>query len=257
MQLERRFSVYAPKSAKLTPYRKKQIVRRWREFERLRRNATYADFSSEEQRKKVVKEFKKAYPKRDYKFAKVSKRGLWQPKEERQISQTVGELKYDKDTGVYGVRVRKRTKNKMIAEEFRYIASSDVYGGMKEKLRGSFDRINGQLKKGQRIRFIIGKNRSKRTFSNFDQMFDYLDNYALTDVARASFLNALLLEVVSKGTPRVRYVQGKGKRSRRIEDKYTRQHNVFRVSDMHEVNYDDYVAAQEELGDDEYGEDDE
>ncbi len=263
LRLEKRLGIYEPTGKQLTASRKRSIRRHWQELEHLTKDAVFAEYpsgASPKRKKEIAREVRKAYPKVSEdifgqpttraKGGKATKRGVFIPKSERQISAPVGRLKFDRDTGVWAVQVRKKNKEGLFVSEMRYIAGSDVLDKKQAKLQKRFEKV-GKLKRNQRLRFIIGKNESRRTFRNMGELFKYAARYRRDDQARATFLNELIIEVVEKGEPRFKHV-GKGKRARTVKDPWTKRSRAFRASNYHEVDPDiiadmtDYEDEDEE-----------
>lgn len=251
LKMERQFETYNPKSTKLTPARKRAILKHAEETKELQQRAVYARYSSPNAKKKVPKEFKKSYE--GYKSARVGKRGVWMPKEARGKVRPIGEMELDRDTDTYAIKTKRVTKEGFLRDQTHYIASHDVLEKKREKFKGAFEKLNRNFDpKTQRIRFFIGTNKSRATFSSVEQMLAHIDEYDKTPAARASFLNSLVVEVVSKGRPEPRYVGPKNNRRRaKRDDTWTHVDGAWRVSNMHEINHDDYIAQQEEMGEDE------
>lgn len=253
MALEKKFGVYNPKwdkpgkSKTLTPYRKRAIRAHWQKFEGLMQDAVYAEFppnATPKTKAEIKRSLKTSYPK----APKPTKRGLWLPKSERQITTPIGQIKYDKGTGLYGVQVSKKTKKGFIAREFRYLADSNVLDIKQKQIQRHLDR-KIKLGKNQRLRFIIGQNESRRIFRNVGELFKYAARYRRDDQARATFLNELLIEVVSKGTPRKKYVGRRGNR-KQVSDPWTKRHEVFRADNLRDTDPDVISDMINETGED-------
>lgn len=247
MQLEKSFDLYKPKSTKLTPYRKRAIVKHWQDFERTRRNATFGTFpsASKKQQKRIVADLKKAYPKSKFKYARVGKHGIWVPKEDKDISATVGELHYDKDIGAYAINLRQPTRKGRIQKAKKYIASSEVLEKKQNKIEKHLEKLKAKLGKNQKLRIIIGQNTSRSVFTTAEQMFKYADRYYNSPSSKAAFLNEMVIAIVTKGPP-VKVYRGRGRKRKLYDDKWTNFEDAFRVSNLHEVNVDDWMEAQSE-----------
>lgn len=247
MKLEKKFGLYNPTTSKLTTSRKRAIREHWQQLESLMKNAVFAEYprsASPKTKETIKKQLRRSYPN----ARKPTKKGLWLPKSERQITAPIGQLKYDKDTGLYGIEVQKKTKKGYYAREFRYIADSNVLEIKQGKLQKHLDR-KVKLGKNQRLRFIIGRNESRRVFRNMKELFDYASLYRRDDQARATFLNELLIEVVSKGPSRKRYMGRKNNRQL-VSDPWTIRHSVFRADNYRETNADIISDMIEEMGED-------
>lgn len=247
MRLEKTFGLYAPKSTKLTPARKRQIRQHWTQLEHLAKNAVFAEYPkdmSPKTRKTVARDVKRNYPK----APKPSARGIWLPKSERQIISPVGTLRFQKETGLYGVQVTKKTKKGYYAQEFRYIADASILEVKQASLQKFMDRKR-QLRKNERLRFIIGGNYSRQIFRNMKDLFAYAANYRRDDQARATFLDQLTIEVVSKGKPRAKWVGTKNNRFM-VKDPWTKHIDAFKASSHRQVHPDIIAAMQEEMGED-------
>jgi hypothetical protein len=260
-RLEKRLGIYEPTGKVLTPSRKRAIRAHWVELENLSKDAVFAEYpagASPKRKKEIARDLRRAYPKvtedvygqptTRAKGGKATKRGIFLPKSERQISAPVGRLQFDRDTGVWAVQVRKKNKEGLYVAEMRYIAGSDVLDKKRDKLQRRFEKT-GKLRRNQRLRFIIGKNESRRTFRNMQELFKYAARYRRDDQARATFLNELIIEVVEKGEPRFKHV-GKGKRARTVKDPWTKRSSAFRASNYHEVD-PDIIADMTDYEDDE------
>jgi hypothetical protein len=263
LKLEQTLGVYEPKSRDLSVSRKRAIRQHWIQLEHLMKDAVFAQYpsgASAKTKRQIKANLRKSYPKAPAASAYFSgqavapkgkqmatKKGIWLPKSPRQITAPIGTLMYDKDTGLYAVKVRKKTKSGLYAQELRYIAGSEVLELKQKKLQKRFEKI-GPLKRNQRLRFLIGKNESRRTFRNMDELFRYAARYRRDDQARATFLNELIIEVVSKG-PNVYKHRGQGKRRRLVKDPWTVRERAFRASNYHELSpdiVDDMMADLEE-----------
>lgn len=264
LSLEKKFGLYDPTGSELTPSRKRSIRQHFIQLEHLVKESVFAEFpqgSSAKKKREIIGDLRKAYPTAPasssyFSGAKVrprrrqlaSKKGIWLPKAARQISAPIGQLKYDKDAGVYAVQVTKKTKSGLLASEMRYIAGSDILEKKQDRLQRRFDRLR-PLRKNQRLRFIIGRNESRRTFRTMRELFKYAENYRSDAQARATFLNELLIEVVEKGTPRKKWV---GRRNNRklVSDPWSKRSDVFRASNLRSVDPDIVAEMIEEMGDD-------
>jgi hypothetical protein len=263
MRLTKRFGLYEPTATTLTPARKRAIRQHFAQLEDLTKNAVFAEYpqgASKKTRNTINRELRKAYPRAPAARAYFSgeevaprgrqlttKRGIWLPKSERQLSAPVGTLKYDRDTKTWAVQVSRKTKSGLMAQELRYIAGSDVLERKQALMQRRFDRMQ-PMKRNQRLRFIIGKNESRRTFRNMDELFRYASRYRRDDQARATFLNELIIEVVEKGRP-VTKRRGTGKRARSVKDPWSVHVRGFRASNMHELGPDVIRDLVEEMED--------
>jgi hypothetical protein len=267
-RLTKKFGLYDPKFDKLTPARQKTIRQKFMQLEHLVKNAVFAEYppgASPKLKAKIKSDVRKAYPTSPAEQAyysgeavarkskqSTSKRGIWLPKSERQMTAPVGQLKYDKKVGVYGVQVSKKTKSGIVATEFRYIAGSDVLEKKQGQLNDRFEKIGG-LKKNQRLRFIIGRNESRRTFRNMGELFKYAARYRRDDQARATFLNELIIEVVEKGPAEYAW-KGTGKRRRKSKNVWTNRVSCYRADNNRSV-HPDLIREMFEENDYDEGED--
>lgn len=265
MQLERALGLYGPKGRELTASRKRSIRRHFLELDELARNAVFAEYprgSSAQARKEIRRNLSVAYPGETEEVfgqptarkraGKATKKGVFVPRSEKQIVAPIGKMQFDRETGLYVVKVRKKTKSGMYAQETRYIAKSDILEKRVDRLQKKFDRM-GKLKKNQRLRFLIGRNESRRTFRTMRELVNYAKRYRRDPQARATFLDQLTIEIVQKGTPRTRTI-GRGTRRdprRTVRDPWTVRDKAFRADNFHEVDPDLIADMLEEMGDDE------
>jgi len=254
-----RFGVYEPKTRKITPAKKATIRKRWEAFEDLQKSAAFAEYppgTSAKTKARIKRDARKAYPAqfttaREFPETELlgkaitSKKGVWLPRAQRQINEPVGRLVYDRDMDAWALVVRKPTKSGLTAVERRYIAQSDVLDKKQKQIERRFNRMR-PLKRNERLRFIIGKNESRRTFRNMSELFRYAQRYRKDDRARATFLNELVIEYVAKGP--AEYVwRGKGKKQHKAKNVWTKRVEGFRASNYHSVNPAELMDIEEEL----------
>ena len=181
----------------LTPWRKRQINAGWREAEALATGAVFAEMpgkASKTQRAEIRREVERA-------GGRITKTGIFLPRAEREMRQPKGRLTFDKQLGLWTVKVRKkvgRGSDTRTITETRPLAGADALERLQGRFIKKFDKAPFDPRK-ERLRFIIhGRNVSKRSFRDLASLFKYANAYRSTARAQATFLDSLTIIRVVK-----------------------------------------------------------
>jgi hypothetical protein len=250
LKLLKEYGTYAPLSGELTPYRKTTINRRFRELEHLWTEAAFAPYptKSATTRKEIKKQARSVK-------AKITKKGIFLPRAEKELRQPKGTLHFDKKTGLWEVHVHKLVKFKThrpglpdqrVFHEVRPLGGHLALLAKEKQIVERFKKLP-TLKPNERLRFRIdGVNASRSTFTSIQQLLRYArDGYRKTERGKAAFMNSLTIEIVRKVSPKKRWVRG----NVRTVDGFKARYANYDVSDYLLEGYDD--DELDELGEEE------
>lgn len=230
LQLEyeqvRRLGFYTPRletgerltAATATKKRAATIRKAFRQLEALQRGAVFAPYPtrSQAQRKVIARQVRAG-------GGKVTKRGVYLPRAEREARAPAGKLVRDA-SGDWIMQVPVRWTGQggqqHVQTEYRALDGARDLTNQEARLKARFDAL--QLGKNERVRFRIGGadgNASRLSFRSFEAMQRHMLRYRKDARATATFMRSLTMYVVTKPSPRSRvyntpvaWVDAKGRR---------------------------------------------
>ena len=192
----RALGLYAPTGDALTPARRRAIRKAARLAEELAQGAAFAPVGTlpKAARLEAAKAAKSI-------GARITKRGIFLPRAEREMRQAVGKLSKSRQTGMWEITVEKTfvgpQGEKRTITEIRPLAGLDALEAAEDRLNGAFGKI--KLRPDQRIRFAIhGQNVSRRGFRNMQDLLAYAKDYRKGERAQATFLGSLMIVIYEK-----------------------------------------------------------
>lgn len=203
MKLERELGLYLPKGSKLTPSRKRAIIRHYEELDNFAKTATFTQYpkgSRQKTRREIARQARA-------KGHTVTKRGIFVKRDSGQIAKLWdGRIEKDRATDSWIFKVTTTTKKKRRVTEKRFISADNALNLYLDQLRHLFVQEKTKLTKRQRLRFLIGQsgNASRRVFQNMDQLINYAMHYRDTAEGQASFIDELTIVVVEPRKPRAK-----------------------------------------------------
>ncbi len=199
-RLLKAYGMYSPVGAlaELTPSQRARVNAQYRQLESLIQGSSFAYYPTKAKatRRQIKSQARKS-------GAKATLKGIFVPRESKELRVQTGKLHYDERTGLWEVLVKRRYTDrrgrKHTVYERRPVAGAPALEAKRQAIRERFERM-GAPGKGQRLRFIIqGRNVSKRTFGSLADVLEYAEKrYRKTDRARATFLDTLTIQVIER-----------------------------------------------------------
>lgn len=182
----RSLGIYSPilEGDQFTKSQRYSIRKKFRLAQDMQRHGVFAEFPkniTKSQRLQIIKMSKA-------RGGKATKRGIYIPRNEKELKGGKGRIIREADTGLFKVSVTKTFKTRegrtIQRKEDRYLDGEIALLAVEKKLKRRVDRIVKELEPKERMIFAIGGpdgNRSHRSFRSFNEMKSYLEGYKSAD----------------------------------------------------------------------------